>query len=150
MKALSVRQPWASLLVAGQKRFEVRRRNLREPGRYLIHASGAKAWGIRDLRKNPLLLRALARAGLEDEAAWPRSAIVGVVEFGRIWGPRHRRPAMSEMQRFLCGPIAGHYLWEVRRCWTFDEPIPADGKLNLWEPSLSVRAKVAEEFLALL
>jgi len=150
MRALSVRPPWASLLVISQKRFEVRTWQPREFGRILIHASASKAQGIHKLRENRLLQKALVKAGLEDEAAWPQSAIVGVVEFGRIWAPRERRPKMSELQRYFCGPITGQYLWEVRRCGTFAAPVPADGKLGFSEPSASVWARVAEQLLALL
>lgn len=150
MRAISVRQPWASLLVIGQKRFEVRTWQPREFGRILIHASASKAQGIRKLRENRLFHKALVKAGLEDEAAWPRSAIVGVVEFGRILAPSERRPKISELQRYLCGRITGRHLWEVRRCWAFDQLVLTDGKLGLWEPSLNVRARVAEQLLALL
>ncbi len=39
MKALSLKQPWAELLVQGKKKIEIRKWNTNFRGKFLIHAS---------------------------------------------------------------------------------------------------------------
>src|SRR5688572_22627658 len=80
LRALSVRQPWAGLLVAGVKRFEARTWKPRELGFLLVHASAGKAGDLRDLRADPLYQRSLRQAGMSDEQSWPRSVFIGLVE----------------------------------------------------------------------
>ena len=78
LRAFSVKQSWASLLIAGVKRYEVRTWSPKEPGLLLVHASSGKAQGIRELRTEPMFHTALERAGMKDEGSWPQSAFVGL------------------------------------------------------------------------
>ena len=91
LRVLSVRQPWASLLLSGVKRYECRRWRPKQPGILLMHASSSKAAGMPEMRRERLFQEALRDAHLEDEEAWPFSAIIGAVEITRFWEP-HRRP----------------------------------------------------------
>jgi len=130
--ALSVKQPWASLLVAGVKRFEVRTWPPSKLGFILIHASSGKASGIRELRAEPLFQEALQRATLSDEKSWQQSAFVGLAEIIRVIEPDDDFPHdVTELDRFL-GSGEGCFLWEVGRSWPFPTPVPSHGKLNLW------------------
>jgi hypothetical protein len=131
---LSVRQPWASLLVTGVKRFEVRTWGPKDTGLILIHASSGKAPGIRELRQEPLFREALLKAGSTDEKAWMQSAFVGLVDIVRVITPEDDVPDdLTELDEFLGGD-SPDYLWEVGNHWTFPTPVPSDGKLNLWTP----------------
>ncbi len=55
MKALSLKQPWAELIVSGKKTIEVRKWNTKFRGEFLIHASkqpnkeGMKHFGFNEL-----------------------------------------------------------------------------------------------------
>ena len=75
MRALSVKQPWAGLTMAGIKRFEVRPwRPTGERGLLLLHASSGTASRLRDDEKEPLYWTALEQAAMPDKKLWPRSA----------------------------------------------------------------------------
>lgn len=147
IRAFSVKQPWASLLVAGVKRFEVRTWAPRDPGLFLVHASSGKADGIRELRSESLFQEALRRAGLTDEKAWPQSAFVGLVDVTRVIAPEDDLPDdISEMDEYLGGGD-DVFLWEVGRRWVFPSPVPCHGKLNLWRPPEALIPALNEQLL---
>lgn len=146
LKAFSVRQPWAGLLVAGTKRFEVRSWKPRALGLHLVHASLGKAHHIRELRKEPQYPKALKLAGMEDESQWPSGAILGVVEITKVWAPDSPPRKLTLMDQFLCGEIKGMYLWQVGNRWVFKDPIPCHGALNLWTPPSATKRELSAEF----
>jgi ASCH domain len=76
LPALSVRQPWASLIVRGIKDLENRTWTTRYRGRLLIHASGTidEEFGAADFAKYAKRLGEVAR--IDD---LPRGGVVGVV-----------------------------------------------------------------------
>lgn len=134
LQTLSVKQPWASLLVAGVKRFEVRTWSPKQVGPILIHASSGKARGIKKLRMESRFQEALQVGELTDEQAWPHSAIVGLVDIVRVIGPDENLPDdVTRLQDYLGGGGDG-YLWEVGDHWVFPTPVPSLGKLHLWTP----------------
>ena len=145
MRVLSVKQPWSGLLMAGEKRFEVRGwRPVDENGLVLIHASSNRA-PISDLEDVPLFRKALRTAGMADKTIWPLSMILGVAEFVRV----HRRNEvvrfLSQKDKLLCGATEDRALWRVGRTWAFSNPIPCDGKLNLWQPDTGLRRRIERE-----
>lgn len=148
VRVLSVRQPWASLLLSGVKKYECRSWAPRQVGVLLMHASSGKAAGMPELREERLFQRALTEAGLEDESAWPFSAILGAVEVTRIWEPG-RPPRLSAMDEFLVGDPDDSYLWEVGRRWAFPDPIRCQGRLNLWTPPPDTNAAITRQLTAL-
>jgi hypothetical protein len=85
MRALSIQQPWALLVVRGIKRIDVRRGRTAHTGRIAIHASTEIA--LKEVerlwRSNRRMARRFAELGFESRAdlkALPRGAIVGTVE----------------------------------------------------------------------
>ena len=126
MKCLSVRQPWASLLVSGIKDIENRSWDTPYRGKLLIHASSRK-YSEKDLYRIPYELRNALQNGITtgtyplDEV--PYSAIIGYVT--------------------LADCIEGHdsiwaedgcYNWVLKDAYIFDTPILGiKGKLNLYD-----------------
>lgn len=108
IKALTIRQPFASLVMAAVKTTENRTWRTNYRGRLLIHA------GARDDRE------AMARHGdLLDE--YPRGAILGTVELLDCV-----RDSESEWA------VDGLWHWQLADPQPFESPIPATGKLGLW------------------
>ncbi|MGA9076760.1 MAG: ASCH domain-containing protein [Acidimicrobiales bacterium] len=108
LKALTIRQPFASLVMAGVKTTENRTWRTNYRGRLLIHA------GARDDRE------AMAQYGhlLDD---YPRGAILGTVElFDCV------RDSESEWA------MVDHWHWLLGDPHPFETPVPAKGKLGLW------------------
>ena|SRR3990172_4209670 len=117
--ALSVRQPWANLIVLGLKDIEIRTWATKYRGRLLIHA------GMTFDRV------AMWRFPME---VVPRGAIIGSVKLADIlrftrqsWkegGDRH-----LDNGRF---PLETAYAWILEDQWEFPEPIPYKGALKLF------------------
>ena len=117
MKALSIRQPWAELIVAGLKDIENRTWPTDYRGPLLIHA-GMKIEPIdADLRE---LVKRLSGFDLPDAADLPRGGIVGQAEIVDL--------VQSSPSRWFSGPY-GFVLASARRL-----PFrPMPGKPGLFE-----------------
>jgi hypothetical protein len=115
MKALSVRQPWASLIAEGLKTIEVRSRRTKYRGPLLICAS-KKLW-----------------PGAASSA--PRGVAVAVVE---IVDCRPLEPRDAKAARVPFKP--DQFAWVVRLLYRV-EPEAVTGRLGLFEVPLTVIRK---------
>ena len=145
VRVFSVKQPWAGLLLSGQKRYEVRPWwPVEVPRLALVHASAGTAPWLSSSEGDPDYERALVDAGMADKRKWTRSALVGVVEIRRVWRAGHH-PRLSRRDRVLCGRTAGQALWEIGRRWRFHRPIPCHGRLHFWPVPAAKVASVGKE-----
>jgi hypothetical protein len=140
LRALSVRQPWASLIVAGEK--DVENRAWRYPPRFrgplLIHASSW--WSFRQVRATMdhlydcLLVPYIVTD--EELRALPRGALIGQVTVtdARRLGPNEKSPwAASEgIGLFFSDPV------RFRKPVPFRDPVPCKGALGFFRPPLQL------------
>ena len=118
MRAITIRQPWAELIVRGAKDVENRSWRTNHRGPLLIHA-GAQAY-----RKS------FARHGVPDDAE--RSAIIGIVEVVDC-----KQERTSEWHE------EGSWGWYLTRARRFRKPIPLKGRRGLFEvPDRKVAAEL--------
>jgi hypothetical protein len=104
MRALSVRQPWAELILLGRKTIEVRSKATRLRERVYIYAG----WN----RIEPEVeARVAARFGIDVDAL-PRGVLVGTVE---IVGSRHLAKIDSGAACFEVDDGSGYYAWVLDR-----------------------------------
>ena len=147
MKALSICQPYASLIVLPDdhdraKRVENRTWSTYYRGKLLIHAGkGTSYLETYDWRA----------AGITQ---LPMGAIIGVCVLDgcvpatqyqgapRITELAQRKWPWLELHEHLEGPIA----WVLRECRAI-KPIPCAGKQGLWNPSAEIMEKLREEGL---
>lgn len=131
-KVLSLMQPWASLAVLGLKTIETRSWGTVYRGPLLIHASlrrsGKSAW----LASPPL------REHIPDFEALPFGSIIGEVILTDVCrlrelliGPDAFRDRSLEAQAF--GEAPERFGWIFDNATALSEPIPATGRLGLWE-----------------
>lgn len=116
--ALSMWQPWASLLFARRKRHETRGRPFpaKHKGRRIaIHA--AAAYPSRRHISPALDQLCVDVFGPDWRATLPRGAFLGTVQLVAAFPTEEREPA-SEADRVAGDWTAGRYAWEV------DAPIP--------------------------
>jgi hypothetical protein len=133
VKALTVRQPWATLIVRGIKRVETRSWHYswadQWPMPLAIHA--AKGFS-RDERE---FAEYLVRSGVLGTVDLPRGAIVGTVQFdGWCWSspPRIAELAPSALELELGDWSPGRILWQLSEPVEFDTPIPRRGELGIF------------------
>ena len=159
MMAISLWQPWASLIAAGLKRVETRSWETRYRGPLAIHASARWSWEMVRLLKQPEHWGPLSEAGIMDpiEAArkpsgrMPRPLPLGChvatcvleecVQVGsRLWNSR--RPSVSPIfyrdqvgpDEYIFGNLSeGRWAWLLRDIFALPTPLPAKGCQGLWE-----------------
>lgn len=143
-RVLSVKEPWATLIVGGYKPIENRSwappKGLRLPCRIAIHASGktpSSDWWM-DFAKEygpvfgggvPNTLAKSIRPG----------CIVGSVLLTGVAKPGTGEGLTAAELAWYDGEF-GWRLTDVRR---YRQPIPASGRLNLWEPDAVLAGKIA-------
>lgn len=142
MKALSLLQPWASLIMVGAKKWETRSwRPSKETlyrlrnTRLLIHASAKYD------KQNKGLLTFPPFCGFLNYADnLPTGAIIGSVVIGRVistidwiaeFNPAKNNDAAVE--KAFGNYNGGRWAWELLSVRKFEYPIPAKGSLSLWE-----------------
>lgn len=124
MKALSVRQPWASLIVWGLKTVEIRSWQPTYRGCLLIHAA------------KTLDERALGRLGLERT---PTGALVGKVilaDVVRLTPESWNRLAEEHLDVGVFQPNL--YAWHFENPCALENPVPYRGDRGLFDVRLSV------------
>jgi hypothetical protein len=126
MKALTVRQPWAGLLVLGYKNVENRSWSTQHRGPLAIHAASASAapedW---DRALDLLVQVAIDRNHMGDILDWCRErkgGLIGIVELYDVVDDSESPWAMEGTQHWLIAP---------RRSWPTMRP--ARGALGLWD-----------------
>ena len=122
MKALSLKQPYAELVVSGRKTIELRKWNTKFRGEFLIHASQSQD------------KKAMQRFGFTD---LPKGCIVGKVILTNV-----KRYATSEefdkdQDKHLASEEWGTYGFILKNAKKLT-PIPCKGKLNFWNIDLKM------------
>ena len=139
MKAITLWQPWATLLAVGCKHMETRSWSTKYRGEILIHASKKPYTQIApiippDDRK---LIREVLRLDYIDwKKRIPTGVIIGkanIVDCFQI-DEAHRRKLQRENPAELAfGDYSiGRYAWVMADPVLFDNPIPTNGKQRLW------------------
>jgi hypothetical protein len=128
--AISIRQPWAELILRGVKTIEIRDWERDYRGDLYLH-TGKVADGYR-----------IFEFGMPDVF---RGGYIGIIELVTIlpftseswkaWQPKH----LSD-HHFIPGTFA----WVVQNSRRFQEPIPAPGKLGLFEPDQTIIQQLKE------
>ena len=126
MKAITLWQPWASMVAAGEKTVETRTWRTPHRGRLAIHAA---KYVVPDLSHD---LRDRAEFVLRQPLAeFPRGAIVAVVSLYDIARTEDWNP--SVFRRMWGDFTPGRWAWKFTRIVALDPPIPARGYQGMWE-----------------
>lgn len=123
MNVLSIRQPWASLIINGYKSYEFRSWKTKFRGRVLIHAS-------KDVETE--YLSRFESLGLE----YPTSAIIGsVMVTDCVEVTEKFEDELIAENELVYGATRGRagYGFKVENPVKFDEVIPANGELGFFE-----------------
>ncbi len=117
MKALSLKQPFAELILQGKKKIELRKWNTKFRGEFLIHSS--KIPDIKNMKK----------FGFHD---LPNGFILGQANLESVKKYDSEEELSKDKDLHLADNTWGNYgfiLKNVKRI----KPIPAKGQLNFWE-----------------
>ncbi|MDA8186879.1 MAG: ASCH domain-containing protein [Dehalococcoidales bacterium] len=132
MKALSLNQPWASLVAVGAKRIETRNWYTSYRGPLAIHATKGFPNGCKALCDVEPFKRCLRKAKLTAETL-PLGEIVAVATIDQCWLVRRGDLLrISDTERAFGNYEGGRYAWFLKDIKPLPRPIPATGALGLW------------------
>lgn len=146
MKAITLTQPWATLVAIGAKHIETRSWPTQYRGPLAIHAGVLQ--GLYDLCRSEPFRSTLLAAGILGTPALPRGAIVATcmlvgceetdwaVENNGIYkiiGGERRHWPLTDQELAFGDYTPGRFAWLLADVKPLAEPIPARGALGLWE-----------------
>jgi hypothetical protein len=157
MKAISLLQPWATLVMLGYKCQETRSWDTKHDGPLAIHASLGKPAAVRRLcQENAHIRQILAYHGLTFDTL-PRGAVLGTCTLLTtlpIAGPdtylKNEEPQLfchpeqlSPVERAAGDYTPGRFAWLLRQVQPCS-PQPCKGSLSLWRVPTDIADTLAE------
>jgi hypothetical protein len=149
VRALTLTQPWADLVVDGEKRIETRSWSIGYRGPLAIHASKAMTQDAWDL---VMYLRHALRRRVDPSQRGMVLGTVDLIDVVRIMPPRgagphrgwHRDSHRTDIPLGMRWELTlfeeevgdftpGRFAWLLANPVRFPEPIPAVGHLGVWE-----------------
>lgn len=132
MKAITLTQPWATLVAIGAKRIETRSWRTDYRGPLAIHAAkGLPKWVWNWYTQNSWARAALGIESYSDLLAMPRGAIVAITRLTVV------QPVsaivVDDRERAFGDYSAGRFAWLLTNIECLPKPIEAKGALGLWE-----------------
>jgi activating signal cointegrator 1 len=148
MKALTITQPWATLVAIGAKRIETRSWRTSYRGPLAIHAAKGFPKAARQFTLEPVCYEEMRRSAhieLRDKG-WPAYPLGYVMATCRLVACIET-DVLSEVDSVLAEDgryvsarervfgnfSAGRYAWYLTDIKPLPEPMPAKGALSLWE-----------------
>ncbi|MEX0718661.1 MAG: ASCH domain-containing protein [Planctomycetaceae bacterium] len=131
MKALTVWQPWASLLALGMKRYETRGWLTSYRGPLAIHAGAKRDGVVHAVCGIEPFCSILAEHGFAGPAELPYGAVIAVGELVACHPVETLK--LSKLERAVGDFSEGRFAWEFANVRMLDTPIPARGWHQLWD-----------------
>lgn len=128
-KAITLKQPWAELVVIGAKQFETRSWPTKYRGEVYIHSSAK-------FNTNDLLLAIHSdtfRKAIPDPHSLQLGKIIGKAYIQDCLRVEDVRDALNGTAELVFGDYSnGRYAWSLSHAEKFKKPIPCKGSLGLW------------------
>jgi activating signal cointegrator 1 len=143
MKALSLTQPWAQLVVLGEKQFETRSWCTRYRGLLAIQASkGFPGWA-KDLLNARQFAQSLGLFGINKSL--PLGAIVGMVELTNCIDASIVLGRLTDKEITFGNWSPERWAWQLKNPEMLLNPIPCKGALGLWEVPAEIEQQIYEQ-----
>ena len=159
MKALSLWDPWGTLVAIGAKRYETRSWPTRHRGPLAIHVAASWKPESADAINHPVICATLAKAGIntpwmldgspvsarDAKRYFPLGSIIAVIDLlacirmtDKINPPPAPEVAFGDF-------TFGRYAWRLADVRRLPEPIPCRGSRGLWDLPDDVEAKIRSQ-----
>ena len=124
MKVLTIKQPWATLIMQGNKRYEFRSWQTKYRGELLIHAG-------KEIDKEAMKrLSKYIPENLPSEKILGKVKLVDCIEMSTEF----KEILLKENKDiYTDSSFKENYGWKLENVEVFDKPIETKGKLGLWE-----------------
>lgn len=131
--AVSVYQPWASLLALGAKQYETRAWLTAYRGPLAIHASLPFTIDQGRLLVTPPFREVLSRAGFQIPGQLPRGCILAVGRLVAVVRTEHIVASISKDERAFGDYTPGRYAWHIDDVRLLARPLRTRGRPGLWD-----------------
>jgi hypothetical protein len=128
MKAITLTQPWATLVAIGAKRVETRSWYTSYRGPLAIHASKAFPGWAKDFARQPPVSVLLGR-----DYEYPRGVVIATCILRNCLPTGILRPTLTAQELAFGDYSAGRYGYLLEEIMPISRPVAAVGKLGLWE-----------------
>lgn len=151
VRAITLWQPWASLIALGLKQYETRSWLTSYRGKLLIHAAmrGSKYEEKQAIVDYPLLStkQRTEMVRLFGSTDFPLGGIVAIADLTQClqmvngWVETSPEPgqtviqAKGDLERAVGDWLPGRYAWRLENVQALSKPIPCKGKQGLWIPN---------------
>jgi hypothetical protein len=138
MKALTLTQPWATLVAIGAKKIETRSWSTSYRGPLAIHAAkgfpqDAQHMCFREPFRHFLSDYVTLNESYFGRHNFPLGAIVATCELVKVVNISSFTERPDEPEYYFGNYSDGRYMWYLENVVALPEPIPAKGALSLWE-----------------
>ena len=141
MKAITIMQPWASLIAIGEKTFETRSWPTKHRGPIAIHAGKTID---KEACEDKEIKQALAKHGITSLNQLPKGVVVATAEIKECHkitndlcelreAETHTGLQINGSEYFFGFYEEGRFAWELENVIKLSSPIPAKGQQRLWE-----------------
>ncbi|MEQ6855279.1 ASCH domain-containing protein [Lysinibacillus capsici] len=138
MKALTIQQPWALLIALKLKEFETRSWQTKYRGPIAIHASKTINYEACSV---PEIKELLIKYGFYNIDLIPTGCVIATAVIVDCYKVTKDRGATAEIIggyitecEYLLGDYTeGRFAWKLEQVQMMTTPVPAKGKLSLWE-----------------
>ncbi len=141
MKALTLTQPWATLVALGAKRYETRSWRTAYRGPLAIHAAKGFPWQATTYAYTDPQVRGVVP---DHELPYPRGVVLCIVtlmDCRRI----EDLTALSIQERAFGDYGPGRWAWQLTDLQLLNSPYPCKGSLGLWNVTIPSGYMVREE-----
>jgi hypothetical protein len=136
MKALSIIQPYATLILAGAKEYETRSWNTSHRGLLAIHASKTVPLEIQFVCLEEPYQSALRAAGFDSGVALPRGEVLGTVELIAVIPMEGLDMSQLSENELAFGDFSpGRYAWKLANPRLLKAPYRCSGRPGIFEIS---------------
>ncbi|WP_281885646.1 ASCH domain-containing protein [Paenibacillus sp. YYML68] len=148
MKAITIHQPWATMIALGEKRYETRGWRTKYRGPIAIHASKKDPFIILDTLQNDQ--EEYIRDYFRERCRYSNSYTINRLPKGAVIATAILKDCIKCIDTFTGGYelengvyvyhpeyeygdfAPGRYAWELTAITSLSEPIPAKGQQGLW------------------
>jgi len=132
MKAITLWQPWASLVVGGYKKIETRSWDTNHRGWLAVHAAKREPLDARTLGLiNPYFATCLDAMGYYP-GMWPRGVILGFVWLETTVPTKNILAELTRREKAFGDYSPGRFAWLLRHQGRLPKPVPVRGRQGLW------------------
>lgn len=122
MKVITIKNPWAELIINGYKKYEFRNWKTKYRGKILIHTS---------INPDKNIIKSFDNLNLKYQNGYiiGEAEIVDCIEISREFENK-----LIRENKQVYGMTIGRqgYAWKLKNIKKYDKPIPIKGKLGFW------------------